>query len=147
MLLLPLYYHYYYYDYDYNYCDYCYNYYHHHHRHEIVEHLSQRVVDVWQKEKKIRDIIPPCTAEELACSGIQIKTGKARGLTVYLLAVIIALEIVPEVFLNIINYVLIYQNYHKIWKIALIWKGKPPELSSSFRPICMLSVTEKFSKE
>lgn len=114
----------------------------------IVASLFPQRNDPWLKGPKVSGGIPPITREELDSAAAQIKINKAPGpdrLTPE--AVKMLVKTIPDVLLEILNQILINQEFPKTWKeasIVLIWKGKPPELPSSFRPICMLSMLGKF---
>lgn len=114
---------------------------------ELTEYLFPRSEDRWNRGQKIHSDIPPFTREELISSAALIKSGRAPGPDgITPEAVKSAVVAVPEAFLNILNDLLKRQEFPKIWKLAsisLIWKGKPPESPSAFRPICMLSMVGK----
>lgn len=117
-------------------------------RAEIIRQLFPRKEDVWQRGQKVQGGVPPFTTAELENAAGQIKTGKAPGPDqIPPEAIKIAVFEFPSVFLGVLNQLLRNQEFPKQWKrakISLIWKGKPIESPSAFRPICMLDVAGKF---
>ncbi|CAH2005808.1 unnamed protein product [Acanthoscelides obtectus] len=115
---------------------------------EIIDHLFSKSTDTWLKGQKTAEGIAPFTLEEIQEAALEIKIGKAPGPDgIPPEALKIALEVLPETILGVLNQLLSSQDFPKIWKIAsvtLIWKRKPVELPSSHRPICMLRVVGKF---
>lgn len=113
---------------------------------EIAEYLFPVKDDSWQKGEMTKQVTP-FTLEELIDATAKIKLGKAPGPDqIPPEAVKVAVAVIPDAILGIMNTLLRAQEFPDIWKIAnviFLWKGKPTELPSSFRTICMLSMLGK----
>lgn len=88
--------------------------------------------------------VPISTEEELKIAVEHIKTGKAPGPGQLLPEVVkILAEMIRKISLKVHNYLLECQEFTEQWKearVVLIQKGKPMDLSSSNRLICLLSI-------
>lgn len=115
---------------------------------QIVNELFPRAIDDWEIEPVEKDI-QPFTLEELKVAVASIKCGKAPGLDqIPPEAVKIVAECLPNWLLGIMNNILTNQEFPMEWKeakVVLIPKksDRLPMTSTSFRPLCMLSVLSK----
>lgn len=114
---------------------------------EIVSDLFPQINDERKWDNAV-SAVEPFTTEELESAAKSIKGAKAPGLDkIPPEAIKMVAEDLPEWLLGVINSLLTTQTFPDRWKmarVALILKGgKPPELSSSYRPICMLNTISK----
>lgn len=92
--------------------------------------------------------IPPITEDELLTACNKIGDSKAPGIDgIPNVALKLAIQTNPEVFISVYNNCLQNGIFPKQWKkqrLVLIPKGnKPPEEPSSYRPLCMLDTAGK----
>lgn len=113
----------------------------------IIRDLFPIKDDSFKKTNTKEDRIDLITNEELLQAVSRIKLGKAPGpdhLTAE--AVRIIAEEIPDVLLKVLNTLLLQQSFPAKWKeatVVLLWKGKPMDSSSAFRPICLISILGK----
>nr|CAI5850898.1 unnamed protein product [Callosobruchus analis] len=114
---------------------------------DIVRQLFPSRQDSWPERPVDEDCLP-FTLEELTEAGSRLKSGKAPGLDGVTPDVLKeAIFISPQHLLGLLNSLLRTQTLPEAWKkakVVLISKGgKPPELASSYRPICLLDTIGK----
>nr|CAH7729394.1 unnamed protein product [Callosobruchus chinensis] len=114
---------------------------------QIVRELFPTRQDQWQRHPPERGV-QPFTAEELSEAANKLKRGKAPGPdNVPPEAIKKLVEIAPQFILSLLNELLRKQLFPDLWKrakVVLLHKGgKPTELPSSYRPICLLDTVGK----
>nr|CAI5853259.1 unnamed protein product [Callosobruchus analis] len=113
---------------------------------EVIRELFPTILDVWEKEAAV-DEVEPFSLKELEGAG-KLKSGKAPGPDRIPPEVVKDLVLsAPHVLLGLFNKLLAQQKFPEQWKkanvILLSKSGKPTELASSYRPICLLDTVGK----
>nr|CAH7755117.1 unnamed protein product [Callosobruchus chinensis] len=114
---------------------------------QIVRKLFSTRQDQWQRHPPERGV-QLFTAEELSEAADKFKRGKAPGPdNVPSEAIKKLVEIAPQFILSLLNELLrkqLFPDLLKRAKVVLLHKGgKPTELPSSYRPICLLDTVGK----
>ena len=114
---------------------------------KIINDLFPLVADGWRLDP-VTNPPRPFTEEEIGKAARGIKCGKAPGPDkIPPKAIRIVAECAPNMLMDVMNNLLRTQEFPEEWKTArvvLIPKSeKPPELSSSYRPLCLLNSLSK----
>nr|CAI5832218.1 unnamed protein product [Callosobruchus analis] len=114
---------------------------------EVIRELFPTILDVWEKEAAV-DEVEPFSLKELEGAAGKLKSGKAPGPNRIPPEVVKDLVLsAPHVLLGLFNKLLAQQKFPEQWKkanvILLSKSGKPTELASSYRPICLLDTVGK----
>lgn len=120
-------------------------------RRNIINSLFVQTEDDWVMGHEVEGDIPLITLEELHKTAERIKTKRAPGPDhLPPEAIKLAVTEIPQFFLKVFNDLLIRQEFPRAWKeasVVLIWKGKPINNASAFRPICLLSALGKLFEQ
>lgn len=114
---------------------------------EIARALFSQTKEGWQGGSTV-GAAEAFTSDEIRIAAASIKCGRAPGLdSIPPEAIKLVAEDSPEWLLGFFNNLLETQTFPDRWKVArlvLLLKGdKPPNLPSSYRPLCMLSSMSK----
>lgn len=123
------------------------------------------VIPVRKRKRILNDLFPKCrrkqatetipeqapeqfTGKELEEAVKRMKSGKSPGLDGFTVeALKIACSTIPGKILDYMNKLLKMQEFPKVWKearvVLLPKEGKDPNLSSSYRPICLINTMAK----
>lgn len=113
----------------------------------IPTELFPSMINSWNDDGGVTDA-NAFTIAELQIATQSMKVGKAAGSDrISPEAIKIAADALPDWILAIMNKILEIQEFPEAWKVAgvvLIHKqGKPADLSSSHKPLCMLNTMNK----
>lgn len=116
-------------------------------RRKIIADLFPQATDNWKREPTVGHV-EHFSEAEISAAAANIKSGKSPGIDgIPPEAIKLAAICIPKLLTDAMNSLLDLQEFPEEWKVAkvvLIPKsGKPPELTTSFRPVCLLNTLSK----